>query len=68
MKRLNNDIIMIIKKYLKCNAKSCNNYGIGRPLHHNGIYCKKCYKKILTSYFKTEWDSDIKGGGGDTMS
>jgi septum formation topological specificity factor MinE len=37
MKRLNNDIIMIIKKYLKCNENSCNNYGIQR-LHHNRIY------------------------------
>jgi hypothetical protein len=64
MKKLNNDIISILKAYLKCNEVSCNNYGI-RRLHYNGTYCEKCYKKILDSYYKTEWDSEICGGGGE---
>lgn len=64
MKKLINDIIKIIKRYLKCSANSCNNYGI-RRLHHDGIYCEKCYQKILDTYFKTEWGGEIGGGGGD---
>ncbi len=66
MKKLNNDIITIIKRYLKCSENSCNKYGF-RRLHHKGIYCKKCYKKILDCYFKTEWGSEIGGGGGDAL-
>jgi hypothetical protein len=63
MEKLHDNIISIVKKYLKCDKSFCNNYGT-RRLHHKGTYCKKCYQKILDSYFKTEWGSEIGGGGG----
>lgn len=49
MPKLNNDIISILKAYLKCDEISCNNYGINR-IHYDGIYCSECYQKILDKY------------------
>jgi hypothetical protein len=71
MAKLDNDIILILKAYLKCDEISCNNYGINR-IHYDGIYCSKCYHKILNKYCNSNnpksnmiWGYKIGGIGGN---
>jgi len=59
MLKLNNDIISILKEYLKCNEISCNNYGTHElmfELYCETLYCKKCYNKILIKYNSNRWN------------
>jgi len=56
MDKLDNDIISIIQKYLKCRTYLCKNYGIKllyRYISHNGqfyFFCSNCYRIILFGY------------------
>lgn len=61
MPKLNNDIISILKAYLKCDEISCNNYGTHELIcelyfKRKRICCKKCYNKLLVKYVSNRWD------------
>ena len=66
MAKLNNDIMSILKAYLKCDEILCNNYGINR-INYDGIYCSECYQKILDKYCNSKsnmiWGYKIGGIG-----
>jgi len=55
MDKLDNDIISIIKKYLKCRTYLCKSYGkkILYPQDKDkiGYYCLYCYRVVEFGYF-----------------
>ena len=60
MDKLDNDIISIIKKYLKCHTHLCKNYGIYQQ-YRAKFYCSNCYKKKMLVYYNNGFDSAAVG-------
>jgi len=57
MDKLDNDIISIIKKYLKCYTYLCEYYGkkLLYREHKVEYYCLRCYSTIILGYYNQKF-------------